>query len=482
MTFIAEIYFTFAFFIFFFYGINTYYSISTNFIFRFNGCFFLFLIILFNTILLLNITIFDIDYIFNVTFYKDESILQFENILIFIAFVYIFTSFNKLFKIHYFEYYLIVYISIISSLWLICAYNFILFFLLIEIQSVTLYTLSIFKKTSKASIEATFKYFIMGSVSSFFLLVFIIFLYGSIGFFTFSDIYVFLTLESTNIQFNNIYILCFFFLLISLLFKMYAVPFHFWVADIYESSLVLSTFFFSTFSFLVINFIFFKFYFYFFIHFHFFFKYLYFFFSIFSIIVGALNAISEHRLMKLIAYSSISCTGYYLSFFFINDLFFIVSSINFVIVYIFNLIPIFILICNVQMGERDIINNLFDLVQFCKYNFFLSSIIFFLFFAISGIPVSIFFLFKLYYFLYISNESYYFILILFFINAIFSIFYCVRILKFIFYIQNSSLFTKSYFYKIISKNAFFFFFFFSYLNIYFFIDPPSFILIPLELI
>lgn len=211
MAFIAEFYFIFSFFIFFFYGLTTHYSISTNFIFRFNGCHYLFLLILFNTFLLLNFTFFDNNYIFNYTFYKDESILQFENILIFIAFTYVFTSFNRLFKIHYFEYYLIVYISIISSLLLICAYHFILFFLLIEIQSITLYTLSIFKKISKASIEATFKYYIMGSISSFFLLLFIVFLYGSIGLFLFSDLYIFLKLESYNIEFNNIYILCFFF-------------------------------------------------------------------------------------------------------------------------------------------------------------------------------------------------------------------------------------------------------------------------------
>jgi NADH-quinone oxidoreductase subunit N len=227
MSFISEFYFICSFFIFFFYGISIYYSGSTNFLFRFNGSYFLFLLILFNTFLLSNITIFDFDYLFNFTLFKTEAILEFQNILFIIAFSYVFTTFNTLFKVNYFEYYLIVYISIISSIFLISVYNFILFFLLIEIQSISLYTLSIFKKNSKASIEASFKYFIIGSISSFFLLLFIAFLYGTVGLFSFNDLYFFLKLELSSYYFNNIYLLCFFFLLISLLFKMYAVPFHF---------------------------------------------------------------------------------------------------------------------------------------------------------------------------------------------------------------------------------------------------------------
>lgn len=171
--------------------------------------------------------------------------------------------------------------------------------------------------------------------------------------------------------------------------------------------------------------------------------------------------------MKLIAYSSISCTGYFLSFFLINDLFFITSSINFIITYIFNLIPIFIFICNVQIGDFKIISNIFDLIQYSKNNLFLSFFIFFLFFAISGIPIGIFFLFKLYYFIYIGHESYYFTLVLYLINAIISIFYCVRIVKYIFYLENVSISKKSYFFVIVSPKSFFFFFFlFKYIFFY----------------
>ena len=322
MSYITEIYLVICFFIYFFYGIVNYYSSHNNYVYSFSGCHFLLLQILFNSICLLNITSLDFNFILNSTLFKDSSILEIENLLLCISFIFICTTFNTNFKINYFEYYLIIFISILATLFLISSHNFILFFLLIEIQSVSLYVLAVFNRNDKSSIEATFKYFIIGSISSFLLLLFIVFLYGFIGLFSFFDLYFFLKIESYHYYFEISYLLCFLFLLISILFKMYAVPFHFWVAEIYQSSLILSTFFFSTFYFLLINFIFLKLYLYFFIQFQFYFKYIYFFFSVLSIIFSVLGALNEFKLRKLIAYSSISCTGYFLGFFIINDLFF----------------------------------------------------------------------------------------------------------------------------------------------------------------
>ena len=57
-----------------------------------------------------------------------------------------------------------------------------------------------------------------------------------------------------------IYISTFALLLVSLLFKMYSAPFHYWVADIYQAAPLMSTFYFSTVYLLSIIYVFFTFY------------------------------------------------------------------------------------------------------------------------------------------------------------------------------------------------------------------------------
>lgn len=117
--------------------------------------------------------------------------------------------------------------------------NLAMFFLGIEILSIALYVLAASQPKNLKSNEAGMKYFLMGAFASGFLLFGIAMIYGATGSFDTATIYGKL-LETGNKmpQWHFIGIVM---LTIGLLFKIAAVPFHFWAPDVYEGSPALTT-------------------------------------------------------------------------------------------------------------------------------------------------------------------------------------------------------------------------------------------------
>jgi NADH-quinone oxidoreductase subunit N len=117
-------------------------------------------------------------------------------------------------------------------------------FLGIEIMSIPLYVLAASKKKDIRSNEAGFKYLIMGSFASAFLLFGIALVYGASGSFDIAAIQRYISTHANSLPlFFYAGVL---FILISLCFKVSAAPFHFWAPDVYEGSPTLITAFMST--------------------------------------------------------------------------------------------------------------------------------------------------------------------------------------------------------------------------------------------
>jgi NADH-quinone oxidoreductase subunit N len=112
--------------------------------------------------------------------------------------------------------------------------NLAMLFLGIETLSLSLYTLAGSRKNSLSSTEAAFKYFLMGSFATGFLLFGVALVYGATGSFSVQGIADKLINHAEEIPtfFNAGVIL----ILIGLAFKISAVPFHFWAPDVYEGS------------------------------------------------------------------------------------------------------------------------------------------------------------------------------------------------------------------------------------------------------
>jgi NADH-quinone oxidoreductase subunit N len=112
--------------------------------------------------------------------------------------------------------------------------NMAMLFLGIEILSLSLYALAGSKKDSLNSIEAAFKYFLMGSFATGFLLFGMTLVYGATRSFSLGEIFQYIG--------NNTELLPGYFyagvllMLVGLAFKISAVPFHFWAPDVYDGS------------------------------------------------------------------------------------------------------------------------------------------------------------------------------------------------------------------------------------------------------
>ncbi len=115
--------------------------------------------------------------------------------------------------------------------------NLAMFFLGIEILSISLYILAASNRLSIKSNEAGMKYFLMGSFASGIILFGICLIYGAMGTFDIADI----TEWSRSAELPSWFPIGITLVTIGMLFKIAAVPFHFWAPDVYEGSPALTT-------------------------------------------------------------------------------------------------------------------------------------------------------------------------------------------------------------------------------------------------
>lgn len=122
--------------------------------------------------------------------------------------------------------------------------NMAMLFLGIELLSISLYVLAGSNKESLFSNEAAFKYFLMGSFATGFLLMGIALIYGATGSFHIAKIQEFLSTHAAELP--GFFYAGVIMMLIGIAFKISAVPFHFWAPDVYEGSPVTVTAFMAT--------------------------------------------------------------------------------------------------------------------------------------------------------------------------------------------------------------------------------------------
>ena len=115
--------------------------------------------------------------------------------------------------------------------------NLAMFFLGIEVLSIALYVLAASDRMNLKSNEAGMKYFLMGSFASGIILFGICLIYGAMGSFDVVEI----TQLSRSAELPVWFPIGIVLLTIGMLFKVAAVPFHFWAPDVYEGSPALTT-------------------------------------------------------------------------------------------------------------------------------------------------------------------------------------------------------------------------------------------------
>lgn len=145
---------------------------------------------------------------------------------------------------HLSDIYALFIFSLIGGI-LLCAYNsLVMLFLGIEILSIPLYILAASNRRNLFSNEAGLKYFLMGSFASCFLLLGITFIYGTAQTFDLQEIAAYVNANPGNL--SPLFVTGCVLILGAFIFKISAVPFHFWAPDVYQGSPTVVTAFMAT--------------------------------------------------------------------------------------------------------------------------------------------------------------------------------------------------------------------------------------------
>ena len=141
-----------------------------------------------------------------------------------------------------FEYPLLVALAVVGMMMMVSAGDLMSLYMGLELQSLSLYVIAALRRDSAKSTEAGLKYFVLGALSSGLLLYGASLVYGYSGTTLFSGIIQ--TAQSGEVSLGLLFGLIF--LISGLAFKVSAVPFHMWTPDVYEGSPTPVTAFFAT--------------------------------------------------------------------------------------------------------------------------------------------------------------------------------------------------------------------------------------------
>ena len=217
------------------------------------------------------------------------------------------SNYLRTFKIFKIEYPILILSSVLGMMIMISSNDLIVFYMGLELQSLALYVLATFNRDQLKSSEAGLKYFVLSALSSGLLLYGCSLIYGFTGSTNFNVI----ASELNNDQYVLIFGIVF--ILVGLSFKISAVPFHMWAPDVYEGSPTSVTLFFTMVPKVAALTVFIRFLYVPFLNLIDQWQMILIFLSIASMLFGAIAAIGQTNLKRLIAYSSISHIGYALA-------------------------------------------------------------------------------------------------------------------------------------------------------------------------
>jgi NADH-quinone oxidoreductase subunit N len=328
-----------------------------------------------------------------------------------------------------FEFLILIALSTFALLLLVSANDLIMLYLSIEAQSLCLYVLAAFKRTSQLSTEAGLKYFILGALSSSLLLFGMSVIYGFTGTTNFTEI-VKGILSNTTLE-NTPYTLTlgFILLLCGLLFKLTAVPFHIWSPDVYEGAPLTVMIFFSTIPKLAIFCFFTKLVYTVFFDLYFIWQPILVITSLLTILFSSIATLYQKKIKRFLAYSSINHVGYMLMSLSTGTLTGVHAFFLYIFIYIITMFTFFGVLTSLKRKNSKNIIYITDFLYVKNIHPLTRFTIIFLFFSMAGIPPLIGFFAKFYVFFAAVETKYYLLLIISLLCSTLSAFYYIRIIK-----------------------------------------------------
>ena len=358
-----------------------------------------------------------------------DSFSNYFKILILISSLFVLNSSKNFIienKLDKFEYPIIILLSILGMFFMVSANDLILFYMGLELQSLSLYILASIDRDNLRSSESGIKYFVLSALSSGLLLYGCSLLYGFTGSTNFEVIANELNKENIGAVFAMVFIL------VGLAFKISAVPFHMWTPDVYEGAptsitsyfavvpkvaglALLIKFMFIPFSNVLLEW-----------------QTIIIFISIASMILGAVAAILQKNIKRLLAYSSIGHIGYALAGVATGAISGYKSAIVYISIYVIMNIGAFSCLYLLKK-DGQYKENISDLSGISKKHPLLAISFLIILFSLAGVPPLGGFFAKFYVFTAVIEQKMYALAIIGLLTTVISAFYYLKIIKTIYF-------------------------------------------------
>lgn len=324
---------------------------------------------------------------------------------------------------HLIEFYVLILTSLLGMYFMISSGNLLLFYLGLEMSTIPLAAAANFDLTKRKSAESAFKLIISSAFSSALLLLGISFLYGISGTLSFSSI-------SMALANQPLHMLSFLLFFSGFAFKISAVPFHLWTADVYEGAPVSVTSFLSVVSKSAVLFVF--------------IPVLYRMFepleqtwyplvimlAVITIVVGNLFALRQENMKRFLAFSSIAQVGFVLIGLSGSIQMGAASVIYFLLVYVFSNLAAFgvISVVSAMTGKE----NMGDFKGFHSSNPLLAWVLAIALFSLAGVPPTAGFFGKFLLLLAGAEKGNYWLISIAGLNMVISFYYYLKVVKVMF--------------------------------------------------
>ena len=361
--------------------------------------------------------------------YKIDKLATFMKLLTIGSGIFVMLTSSKyieLTKINKMEYPILILSAILGMMVMISSNDLIVFYMGLELQSLALYVLASFNRENLLSTESGLKYFVLSALSSGLLLYGCSLIYGFTETTNFNEILQNSKSGQYGLTFGIVFVL------VGLAFKISAVPFHMWAPDVYQGSPTSVTTFFAILPKIAALSVFIRFLYVPFAEMNDQWQMIIVFLSIASMIFGAVAAIGQKNLKRLVAYSSIGHMGYALAGLASGTNQGIQGSISYMAIYLVMNLAFFSCLFMLRRNN-EYHENIEDLSGLSKNHPVLSFSLLIILFSLAGIPPLAGFFAKFYVFMAVIEQQMYFLAIIGLLATVVAAFYYLRIIKIIFF-------------------------------------------------
>ncbi len=327
-------------------------------------------------------------------------------------------------KLDHYEFSVLTLYAVLGMSIMVSANSLLALYIGVEMQSLALYVMAAFNRDSLRATEAGLKYFVLGALSSGLLLYGISMIYGFTGSLDFNTIAMVIKADgmSTGVVAGMVFLLC------GLGFKISAAPFHMWTPDVYEGSPTPVTAFFAgapKFAAIaliarlvigpfgditdqwqqVIVVL-----------------------AVLSMFIGAIGALRQTNIKRLMAYSSIANMGYALVPLAAGTVAGVRGMLIFMVIYLITVIGVFA--CILQMRIRDgMVERISDLAGLKDTNRGMAVALTICMFSLMGMPPLLGFFGKWFAFLPAAQADLVWLVVLALLASVIGAFYYLRVIK-----------------------------------------------------